>query len=155
MPEIPPDIETQLAGMTDGEWSAFTARVRAPDTAEAFRTAAAKHVSGQQLDSLCSVVDVSKFTGADGQVDAQRVSQFLTAALGGPPAPGAPARRFGQTSAPDPNGPKPGDTGRAAAAKRFGTPPPESPLNNHTWPDGPGAQGRAAAARRYPQKGNQ
>jgi hypothetical protein len=40
MPEIPPELEQQFASMSDADWQASTARVRAPDNAEAFRDVA-------------------------------------------------------------------------------------------------------------------
>jgi len=48
-PDLSADQEQQIASMSEGEWSAFVAKHRAPDTAEAFRTIAAQHVSGAKI----------------------------------------------------------------------------------------------------------
>lgn len=146
MAAIPPDVEAQLAKMTDAEWSALTAKVRAPDSTEALRTAAAELLSGSALDSFVSYADVSKFVDDSGAVDQQKVRGHLTAALGLPATNADHGRGSGTVP-----GRRAGDAGKEAAAKRFGTPKPETPGSDTTF--GSGAGGRAEAQRRFGTKG--
>lgn len=147
MTEFPPEIEQQLAGLDEGEWSAFVAKVRPPDTTEAFRSAAAKHISGDQLDALVNAADVSAFTGADGQIDEAKLARNLGALLGS--GQQQQQRNWGQTSGAQGPGLKPGDRGRIEAAKRFGgRMDPEIGAAAGAF-DGPGAGGRAEAAKRF------
>lgn len=141
MVDLPADIEQQLANLTDGEWSALTARVRAPDSAEALRTVAGKVLSGAALDSFVSYADVSKFTSADGTVDEQKVIGHLTAAFGVQQGAGG-KQQWG----------RPGASGRAAAAKRFGQRVDPDAEAVAGVGDTRGAAGRAAAAKRFGTK---
>jgi hypothetical protein len=140
MVDVPAEVEQQISSMTEGEWAAFTARVRAPDTAEALRAAVSKHVSGDRLDAVMRIVDPTAFVGDDGQVDESKVAQHLTAMFG--PAPATPLASTGYPRAI-------GAGGRAEAEKRFGvkadaaTPVPQSK----------GSDGRAEAARRFGKGG--
>jgi hypothetical protein len=113
MAGISPDIEAALAGLSDGEFAALTAKVRAPDTAEALRTAVSQHVSGDRLDAVMRVVNPSAFVGDDGKIDEAKVGQQL-GTLFGPGASGPPQ-------------PSAGAAGKAEAAKRFGGKQPEPP----------------------------
>jgi hypothetical protein len=106
MTDVPAEVEQQLASMTQGEWAAFSAKVRAPDTAEQLRTAVSQHVSGDRLEAVMRVVNPAAFVDDSGRIDATKVQQHLGTLFGGQGQPGA----------------RPGDAGRAAAAKRFGTP---------------------------------
>jgi hypothetical protein len=126
MAEISPDAEAQLSAMTDGEFAALTAKVRAPDTAEALRTAVSKHVSGDRLEAVMRVVNPAAFVDDSGRIDATKVQQHLSTLFGGQGQPGA----------------RPGDAGRAAAAKRFGTPPdgPATPTAGVQPPKDPQVQ---------------
>jgi len=137
MPQLDPQVEQQLADLSDAEWSSLSARVRAPDATEMLRIAAAQHLTGVQLDAFVATADVSKFSGDNGEIDAEKVGRHLTA-LGITPAPGGQA--WGRND---------GATGREAAAQRHGVkgePEPDAVMPD----DGPGAAGRAAAKQRHP-----
>src|ERR1700692_3467289 len=103
MADVPAEVEQQLASMTQGEWAAFSAKVRAPDTAEHVRSLASQVLSGPQLDAFVAVANPAVFVGSDGKVDETKVMGHLTAMYG--------------TADPTP---KSGAGGRAEAAKRFG-----------------------------------
>jgi hypothetical protein len=107
MTDVPAEVEQQLANMDEPTFSAFVARVRAPDTTEALRTAVSKHVSADQLNTVMAIVNPAAFVGDGGRIDATKVQQHLSTL-------------FGTTDGPTP---KSGAGGRAEAAKRFGTPP--------------------------------
>jgi hypothetical protein len=51
MAELPAEVEQQLADMSPGHWDILVSRLRAPDRAEAFRTAASKVVGGDRLEA--------------------------------------------------------------------------------------------------------
>lgn len=113
MVDLPPDIEQKLADMTDGEWAALQARVRAPDTTEQFREIV-KSVVPQHADELMKWADVSKFVGEDGAVDDTRLRSALGVLFGN----GQPQSfEWGQHGS-SPPGPAPGDNGRAEAQRR-------------------------------------
>ncbi|WP_156671315.1 MULTISPECIES: hypothetical protein [unclassified Mycobacterium] len=137
MVDFSPEVEAQLAALTDGEWSVLTAKLRAPDTTEMLRSAAAQHISGAQLDAFVAVMDVSKFVGDDGQINTRKVESHLAALYGTPTA----ADQWGRGGA----------SGRKAAAERHNrnaeADASEAPPNH-----GPGAAGRAAAAIRHPSR---
>jgi hypothetical protein len=82
MIELPPEIEQQLADLTDAEFSALTARLRAPDNAEQLRELAKTIVPAHAIDAYMSVVDVSKFVGADGTLDEARLRSTLGVLFG-------------------------------------------------------------------------
>jgi hypothetical protein len=150
MVEISPDIEQHLANMSDAEFSALSAKVRAPDSREALRTAASSVISDDRLESFVKFADVSKFTDSSGAIDQAKVSSHLGALFGTPQAgPGQAA--WGQHSGGNAPGLNPGDRGRLAAAKRFGTPVgDETAAAEGRVAVGKG--GRAEAAKRFPQQ---
>lgn len=150
MPDLSPELEAALAGMTDGEFAALTAKVRAPDSTEALRTAAAQIMSGPALEAFVSTADVSKFAGQDGTIDASRVLSTIKAAYGITGQQQQQANH-GQHSGGMAPKLRPGDRGRLEAARRYGTPiDPETAAAAGTI--GRGAAGKAAAARRFPQQ---
>jgi hypothetical protein len=116
MPEIPPELEQLAASMSDDDWQVFTAKVRAPDNAEAFRAAASKVIDGDRLEAICRVASIGQYVGDDGQIDEAKVINSMRAVFGIPAGP--QWQDFGQhTESPDMGGP--GDRGRAEAQKRF------------------------------------
>lgn len=151
MADLTPDVEQQLADMTDGQWSALTAKVRAPDSTEALRTAAAQLLSGDALNSFCTVADPSKFLGADGKIDPNKVQAHIRTAYG---ITGQQQQRQNHGQGSGGNGPalRPGDSGRAAAAKRHGTTVDPETAAAAATSTGRGSAGKAAAARRFPQQ---
>jgi hypothetical protein len=117
MPELSPEFEQQLAAMTDGEFSALTAKVRAPDTAEAFREAASKIVDGDRLETITKIANLAAFTNEHGEIDAAKVGERLRAVFGLPATPRwANQGQYTQ----QPHEPAPGDRGNAEVRKRFG-----------------------------------
>jgi hypothetical protein len=116
MAEIPLEVEQRLAAMDEGEWAAFTARVRAPDTSESFREAASKYVDGDQLEAVCAVANIAAFLDDDGQIDQAKVEQKMRAVFGLPVTP--QWANQGQNTPPPPQ-PGPGERGNAEARKRF------------------------------------
>lgn len=142
MPDITPEVEAQLAQLTDAQWSALSARVRAPDSTEALRAAAAQRLAGAQLDSFVQCADVSKFAGANGEIDAQKVERHLTALYGATQASADQRSEWGRRD---------GASGREAAAERHGV--KSKPQPDAVMPDNSrGAAGRAAAAIRHGQR---
>lgn len=65
----------------------------------------------------------SAFYADNGEVDTEKVTSHLTAMFGtGQHTPAAsPPRSWGQYSVSTPAGSRPGEAGKAAAARRFGT----------------------------------
>lgn len=125
--------------MTPAEWTAHTARYRPPDTSEQVRTAAAKHVPADQLDSIMAVVDPAKFLGDNGEVDEARVARNFGTLFGTEQRPRQWGQRTGQ-----PAGARTGETARAAIAKRYGAKvDPPAPIQH------PGDTARAAHAKRH------
>jgi hypothetical protein len=118
MVDVPAEVEQQLASMSEGEWAAFTARLRAPDAAEALRAAVSKHVSGDRLDAVMRIVDPTAFVGDDGSIDEAKVGQQLGTLFGA----GVPNGTPGASGAPRPHA---GAAGKAEAARRFGGKQPE------------------------------
>jgi hypothetical protein len=117
MTDLPPDVEQQLASMSEGEWAAFTAKVRAPDTAAQLRTVAAKHISGERLESVLRVANVAAFTGGDGQIDEAKVARHLGAMFS------QQSQHNWQNAGQHAEPPPPlghADQGMNEAAKRFG-----------------------------------
>lgn len=147
MTEIPPDIRAQLAQLSDAEWSALTAQVRAPDGTEALRTVAAQLLSGPALDAFTTGADVSKFTGADGNIDTHKVLANIRACGMASPAQQANQGQHSGGMAPQL---RPGDHARLALAKRYGT-PVDTETAAAAGTTARGAHGKAAAARRFPQ----
>lgn len=147
MAELPPEVEQQLTNMSDGDFAALTARVRAPDSTEQLRTAASQVLSGSALDSFVHFADVSKFVGENGGIDEEKVMGHLTAAFG-VSGDQQQQRNWGQRSGGTGPALRPGDGGRAAAAKRFGR-PVDPEIGAATSGVQRGAAGRAAAERRF------
>jgi hypothetical protein len=105
--DFDPVFEQRLADLSDVDWQALTERVRPPTSAAQLREIAGKVISGDKLDAFVKVADPKAFASENGDIDPTKVQQYV-------------GTMFGQQ-----NG-APGDAGRAAAAKRFGT-PPETP----------------------------
>jgi len=57
--DLPPDIERQLADMSESDCDILVSRLRAPDTAEAFREAASKYIDGDRLEAVCRVANIT------------------------------------------------------------------------------------------------
>ncbi len=150
MPDLPPDAEAAIAAMSDGEFAALTAKVRAPDATEQIRTAAAKFLTGGQLDAFVSAVNPAAFVDAAGTVQEDKVAGHLTAFFAtGDRQP----RQWGQGSAAGGPSDQPGDSARAALKKRHN-------VGADEHQPAAGAQinraqsARAALAKRYPNKGD-
>ncbi|ORW85974.1 hypothetical protein AWB92_26725 [Mycobacterium sp. IEC1808] len=119
------------------------------DLTEQLKSVASQVLSGDQLAAFMAVADANRCAGPDGNIDADKVSADLRTLYGiseQPPAqPRAP--QWGQHSGPPGPPARPGDTARAALAKRHGvkndTNPPASTQSAR------GAAGRAAAQRRH------
>jgi hypothetical protein len=121
--------------MSDGEFAALTAKVRAPDVAESFRDIAAGIVPADHLDSLMQIANPAAFA-TDGRIDESKVRAHLDQLFGAgqPPNPDASSstsppgararsaleRRYGVTVKPAAEPERPGDTARAALEKRHG-----------------------------------
>jgi hypothetical protein len=113
--DIPEAFEQYLKSLSDDDWSALTGRVRSTGgPTDALKAAVAKHISDDRLNAVMAIVNPAAFLGDDGSIDEAKVGQQLGTLFGG----------GGQ-----PTGARPGDAGRAAAAKRFGT-PPETPATS-------------------------
>jgi hypothetical protein len=104
--------------MTAGDFAALTARVRAPESAEALRNAAAKSISGDRLEAFMGVAAVSNFVNDKGEVDETRVQRTLSTLFDLPLQP--QWQNHGQYTEAPPE-PPPGDRGAAEARKRFGS----------------------------------
>jgi hypothetical protein len=129
--------------MSEGDFSAFVARVRAPDTTEQLRTALSRHISGDQLEAVLKVANTAAFVDEHGAVDETKVADSLGGLFGINTGP--TPMDFGQNRPPPPQ-PGPGERGAAEAARRFGG--QHAPA--HT--SGRGAAGAAEAAKRFPRK---
>lgn len=144
MPEIPPETEAQLAGLSESEWAALSARVRAPDTREQLRTAAAEVLSGDALDAYVESVDLSKFTGENGEIDGTKVKGRLTALFGTTQRP-----NWGQVGTTPP-GLGPGESGLIEAEQRRIASETSSPTPRLSG--AAGSAGHAEALRRAEQR---
>ncbi|MBZ4558586.1 hypothetical protein GBO17_14235 [Mycobacterium avium subsp. hominissuis] len=142
MGQLDPAIEQQLANLSDAEWSALSARVRAPDGVEGLRAAASQHLSGAALDSFVRCADVAAFAADDGRIDAGKVTQYIAALYG-----------TSQTQTGQSEWGRRGESGRDAATRRHGQ--KTDPETEPAAPDHgtPGAAGRAAAEQRHPSTG--
>lgn len=142
MGQLDPAVEQQLANLSDTEWSALSARVRAPDGVEGLRAAASQYLSGGALDSFVRCSDVAAFADESGQIDAGKVANYMRAAFGSPPATDTgQGNEWGQSR---------GENGRDAAETRHGAAKPEA--DTATPDNGAGAAGRAAAAIRHGER---
>jgi hypothetical protein len=141
MVDLPPDIEAQLAGLSDADWHNLGARLRAPDTREQLRTEAAKILGdGDRATAFSEVMRLDAFTNDSGEIDPAKVQRAVTGIFG----PSAPTS-FGQHSG-NIAGQLPGDSGRTEAAKRFGGDHKPSPIGQ---PSARGSAGATEAARRF------
>jgi hypothetical protein len=141
MPEIPPEIEQALADMSHADFDILVAKVRAPDAAEALRDAASQHLSGERLEAFCALAHATAYVDETGTVNGDKLTSHLRGLFPDlPPAPPAGPRwsNNGQHTPPPPM-PGPGDSGRAAAQKRF----------QGIQPARDGNPGRAAAEKRF------
>lgn len=143
MADLSPEVEQQLASMSEGEWAVLQAKVRAPDTHEQLRAEAAKVLGGDEVraDAFAAVARLDQFT-TDGQIDPAKVARGLNQLLG----VRQPTPQWGQSSGAAP-GPQAGDGARAELAKRFGGKADSHPVGT---PIRKGQAGRDAAARRFP-----
>ncbi len=85
------------------------------------KSIAAEIIKGDQLKTFLSVVNPAAFVGDNGEIDESKVMGALTGMFGAPSQ--APQQRWqnaGQYAPPPPPG-RPGESGRAEAARRFGT----------------------------------
>lgn len=103
----------------DAEW-------RPKYLASQLKSAAASVIKdSEQLASFMAVTDPAKFAGEDGEIDEEKVMGHLTALFGGGQQQDAQRqqqqRQWGQYSGGTGAPAKPGETGRAAAARRHGT----------------------------------
>lgn len=145
-------LREHVRGMSEDDFRTFVAETRPPNSAEQLKTVAGQFLSGQQLDSFVKVVDPAHFVGDSGEIDPDQVAGHLTAIFGAGASGQQQQESWGQHSGGNTPAMKPGDAGRLAAAKRFGTPAPE----NAAAPDsGRGAAGRAEAQRRFGTGGKQ
>lgn len=87
--------------MSDANWDVLTAKLRAPDQRESFREACAKHISGQALDTICRIANVSAFVNSDGVVDETKAGKVAYHAVRSAAAStAARVRGFGQNTLP-------------------------------------------------------
>lgn len=85
------------------------------------KSIAAEIIKGDQLKTFLSVINPAAFVGDNGEIDESKVMGALTGMFGAPQQ--APQQRWqnaGQFAPPPPPG-RPGESGRAEAARRFGT----------------------------------
>lgn len=137
-----------LRGMTEVDRAIAFAEANnsaAHDTHAQIRSTAAKLLGGD-TDRATTFAEIARHEAlvTDGQVDANKVKAALTQV--GLLAPAA-QRNWGQGSGTAP-AQAPGEAGKAAAAKRYGTPHQPDPLRTAAGSN-KGAAGRAEAAKRY------
>jgi hypothetical protein len=84
MVELSPDVEAQLAALSESEWSALSAKLRAPDNEERFREIACTILPSTTVELWASALDFSKFTDDEGRLDEQRVLDHLAIFHGAP-----------------------------------------------------------------------
>ena len=113
MVDLPAEMEQQIASMSEGDFAALIARIRAPDAAEQVREIV-KAVAPARVDAYMAAANLAAFVGPDGTVDEERLRHNVRA-LFGIPAP--PARQWGQHSGDVPKL-GPGGDGRAEAQRR-------------------------------------
>ena len=132
--------------MSDGEFAALTAKVRAPDVAESFRDIAKGVVPDDQLDSLMAVANPAAFA-TDGRIDEAKVRQHLGRLFGA----GQQPRQWGQSTG-EPAGQLRGANARAALERRHGVKRDDTAPDSSSPGSSRGAAGRAAAERRHGQR---
>ena len=144
MANIPPNIERQLAEMTDAEFSALTARVRAPDTMEQFRDIAKTIVPEHVLNDFIEFANPVAFVDENGRLDEARVRANLHVVFGHQQSG---YRQWGQHASAPP-GARAGDAGREEARRRAGRGVMSPGGTEVPWNGPAGWAGRAEAARR-------
>jgi hypothetical protein len=118
---------------------------------EQLKAHASQVLSGDQLTAFMAVADATRFAGDDGNIDADKVSGHLRTLFGVDEQPQQPPKRWGQHSAAGGPGKQPGDDGRAALEKRYGSkrasgePPAGAQIPR-------GQSARAELAKRYGSK---
>lgn len=115
--------EAATKAANDAKTAAAAELLPRVQAAELKATAASVIHDQDQLNSFLAIADPSKFIGESGAIDEERVIGHLTALYGGQQnGQQQQARSWGQHSAGNVNpGLKPGDAGKAAAARRHGT----------------------------------
>lgn len=102
--------------------AAAEAELRPKLDAATIRSVAAQFVTGDQLSAFVDTVNPAAFYGDGGDIDTEKVIGHLTALFGGSDKAGPkPAPRWGQFGNSHIPPVTPGEAGRAAAARRFGT----------------------------------
>lgn len=84
------------------------------------KSIAAEIIKGDQLKTFLSVINPAAFVGDNGEIDESKVMGALTGMFGAPQQPMQRWQNAGQFAPPPPPG-RPGESGRAEAARRFGT----------------------------------
>lgn len=124
MAELSPEVEQQLANLSEGEWASLTAKVRAPDLAERYRAIAKDVVPEPVLDHLMSYANVSAFVDSHGNLDERKVRESLAvmfpsdAGTGGRAAAATRQAKKPDSAYADHNANRPGANGRAEAQRR-------------------------------------
>lgn len=143
-------LREHVRGMSEDDFRTFVAETRPPNSVAQLKRAAQQIISGDRLNAWVGSADPSKFVDDDGDVDEEKVIGALTTLFGASHQDDSSQRQsWGQHSG-NPPGQLPGDAGRAEAARRYGTKPPETPQ-----PDAKitrGAAGRAEALKRFGPK---
>lgn len=114
MVELPPEVEQQLSSMSDADWHALGARLRAPDTREQLRAEVVKQTGGNEAaaTAFAEVMRHELYTNDSGAIDPAKVRDGLTKLGLLSQAPRPPRPWHGRGS---------GSRGIEAAAQRFGT----------------------------------
>lgn len=84
------------------------------------KSIAAEIIKGDQLKTFLSVINPAAFVGDNGEIDESKVMGALTGMFGAPQQPMQRWQNAGQFAPAPPPG-RPGESGRAEAARRFGT----------------------------------
>ncbi len=114
--------EEDARAAADAEW-------RPKYQASELKSLASQVLKGEQLTSFMAVTDPAKFAGEDGEIDEEKVMGHLTAIFGGTGQQQGQQSGGGQQQQPSwgqhsggAGAPvRPGQAGKAAAEKRFGT----------------------------------
>ncbi|WP_161967060.1 hypothetical protein [Mycobacterium marinum] len=118
------DAEKAARAAADAEW-------RPKYQASELKSLASQVLKGEQLKSFMAVTDPAKFAGEDGEIDEEKVMGHLTAIFGADGGQGQQPGNGGQQQHQQPSWGqhsggtggqiRPGEAGRAEAAKRFKT----------------------------------
>jgi hypothetical protein len=151
MVELDPQVEQQLADMSDHDWRSLSARVRPPTSNQQLETEAAKIISDpDQLKSFMAIANPKAFANEIGDIDPDKVKGHLTAFYGANEP--RPQRNWGQASGPPGPPSQPGDQARAALKRRHNVGADNGePGSSSQIPRGRGA--REELAKRYPKGG--